>query len=72
MSITTKIGLRKKIKGDNMKKWQIVAYPECDEGNLSKKGAVVDARDSEEALYKGFRMFPEYHEVSVFEIKEGK
>ena len=53
-----------------MKKWQIVAYAEHDEGYLPRKEAVVYARDSEEALYKGFRMFPEYHEVGAFEIKE--
>ena len=55
-----------------MKKWQIVAYAEHDEGYLSRKEAIVYARDSEEALYKGFRMFPEYHEVGAFEIEEGK
>lgn len=54
-----------------MKKWQIVVYVESDEG-WSRKEAVVYARDSEEALYKGFRMFPEYHEVGAFEIEEDK
>jgi len=51
-----------------MKKWQIVAYAESDEG-YSRKEVTVYARDHEEALYKGFRMFPEYHEVGAFEIE---
>ena len=54
-----------------MKKWQVVAYVKCDEGHyLPRKEAIVYARDSEEALYKGWRMFPEYHEVGAFELEE--
>lgn len=55
-----------------MKKWQIVAYPECDEGNLPRKEAVVYAETHKKAVAKGFKMFPEYHEISVLEIKEDK
>ena len=54
-----------------MKKWQIVAYAECDEGYLPRKEAVVYAETHREAETKGFRMFPEYHEVGAFEIEGG-
>ena len=53
-----------------MKKWKIVAYPECDEGYLPKKKAFVYAKDWDEAMDKGWRMFPEYHEVGAFEVNE--
>ena len=55
-----------------MKKWQIVAYAEHDEGYLPRKEAVVYAETHREAETKGFRMFPEYHEVGVFEIEDSK
>ena len=53
-----------------MKKWKIVAYPECDEGYLPRKEAFVFAETHAEAEDKGWRMFPEYHEVGAFEVKE--
>lgn len=56
----------------NMKKWQIVAYAEHDEGYLPRKEAIVYADTHAEAERKGWRMFPEYHELGAFEVEEGK
>ena len=53
-----------------MKKWQIVAYAECDEGHLPRKEAVIYADTHAEAEHKGWHMFPEYHEVGVYEMEE--
>lgn len=53
-----------------MKKYVIVAYPECDEGCLPRQEKIIYARDSEEALYKGWREFPEYHQVGAFEVED--
>lgn len=55
-----------------MKKYVIVAYPECDEDHLPRQEKIVEARDSEEALYKGWRLFPEYHQVGAFEVEDNK
>lgn len=53
-----------------MKKWQIVAYPECDEGCLPRKEAVVEASTHELAIWQGYNIFPEYHEIGAYEIEE--
>jgi hypothetical protein len=53
-----------------MKKWLIVAYPECDEGYLPRQEKEVYAETHAEAERKGFRLFPEYHEVGAYEIEE--
>lgn len=53
-----------------MKKWTIVAYPECDEGYLPRKEKVIYARDHAEAERIAFREFPEYHEVGAYEMEE--
>ena len=55
-----------------MRKWQIVAYPECGEGDLPRKETIIYAETHKKAVGKGFKMFPEYHEVGAFEIEEGK
>ena len=55
-----------------MKKWQIVAYAECDEGYLPRKEAIVYADTHAEAERKGWRMFPEYHELGAFEMEDNK
>lgn len=55
-----------------MKKWIIVAYPEHDKGYLLRKEAVVYAETHREAESKGFRLFPEYHEVGAYEVEEEK
>ena len=51
-----------------MKMYEIVAYAE--EG-LPRQEIVVLARSTEDAYTKGWKFFPEYHEIGVFE-KEGK
>ena len=53
-----------------MKKWTIVAYPEFDEGNLPRKEAIVYAETHGAAIRKGFRLFPEYHEIGAYEIEK--
>ena len=53
-----------------MKKWQIVAYAEHDEGSLPRKEAVIYAETHKKAVAKGFKMFPEYHEIGVYEMEE--
>jgi hypothetical protein len=53
-----------------MKKWCIVAYPECDEGYLPRQEKEVYAETHAEAERKGFRLFPEYHEIGAYEIEE--
>jgi hypothetical protein len=53
-----------------MKKWTIVAYPECDEGYLPRKEAVVYAQTHGAAIRQGIRLFPEYHEVGAYEMEE--
>ena len=54
-----------------MKKFEIVAYPEC-EGNyyLPRKEKTITARDREAAIDRAWREFPEYHEVNAFEVNE--
>ena len=53
-----------------MKKWLIVAYPEHDEGCLPRQEKEVYAETHTEAERKGFRLFPEYHEIGAYEIEE--
>lgn len=53
-----------------MKKWTIVAYPECDEGYLPRKEKVIYARDHTEAERIAWREFPEYHEIGAYEVEE--
>ena len=53
-----------------MKKYTIVAYPECDEGYLPRKEKTIYAKDRNDALNKAWREFPEYHEVNAFEVEE--
>lgn len=50
-----------------MPKFVIVAYPECDEGYLPRKETTIEARDKTEAWYKASRLFPEYHEIGIYE-----
>ena len=45
-------------------KYTIVAYAE---ERLPRKEATITARNKDEAWAKAWRMFPEYHEVGVFE-----
>ena len=52
-----------------IKSWRIVAFPDPEEG-LQKKEIIVQAFGRYEAMDKGWRTFPEYHEIGVYEIKE--
>ena len=52
-----------------MKKWCIVAYPE--EG-LPRREATVVASTHELAIWQGFNIFPEYHEIGAYEMEEEK
>ena len=49
------------------KKWTIVAYPE--EG-LPRREATVVAETHELAIWQGFNIFPEYHEIGAYEKDE--
>ena len=53
-----------------MRKWTIVAYPGDD--GLPRREATVEANSHTEAIDKGFRMFPEYHEIGAFAAYDGK
>lgn len=50
-----------------MKKYNVVAYP--DEDGYPRKEAVIEAADYTQAQIKAWRMFPEYHEVGVYEVE---
>ena len=52
-----------------IKSWRIVAFPDPEEG-LQKKEIIIQAFGRYEAMDKGWRTFPEYHEIGVYEIKE--
>ena len=45
-------------------KYTVIAYAE---GGLPRKEATITAHNKDEAWDKAWRMFPEYHEVGVFE-----
>lgn len=45
-------------------KFTIIAYAES---GLPRKEVTITARNKDEAWNKAWRMFPEYHEVGVFE-----
>lgn len=48
-----------------MAKYTVIAYP--DEDGYPRKTAVIEAANKEEAWAKAFKLFPEYHEVGVWE-----
>ena len=50
-----------------MKKYTIVAYADPEYG-LKKQETVVMVENHDAAMNKAWRMFPEYHEVGVYEI----
>lgn len=45
-------------------KFTVIAYAE---GGLPRKETTIIARNRDDAWLKAWRMFPEYHEVGVFE-----
>jgi hypothetical protein len=49
---------------DKHMNYTVIAYAES---GLPRKEATIIARDKDEAWSKAWRMFPEYHEVGVFE-----
>jgi hypothetical protein len=51
-------------------KFTVIAYAECDEGYLPRREVTITARNRDEAWSKAWRMFPEYHEVGVFEEED--
>lgn len=53
-----------------MKRWTIVAYPECDEGYLPRQEREVYAKDWDEAISKAWDLWPEYHQVGAYEVEE--
>ena len=49
-----------------MKKYNVVAYSE--EG-YKRQEAVIEAENHTQAQIKAWKMFPEYHEIGVFEVE---
>lgn len=50
-----------------MKKYNIVAY--ADEDGNKRQEAFIEAEDYTQAQEKAWRLYPEYHEVGVFEME---
>ena len=50
-----------------MKKYSVVAHP--DEDGYPRKEAVIEAENHTQAQAKAWRLFPEYHEVGVYELE---
>ena len=53
-----------------MKKYSVTAY--ADEDGNKRQSAVIEAEDDAQAKIKAWRMFPEHHEVGVWEMKGGE
>ena len=51
-----------------MKKYTVIAYP--DEDGYPRRCATIEAENHEQAKIKAWRMFPEYHQVGVFEQED--
>lgn len=50
-----------------MKKYNVVAYP--DEDGNKRQEAVIEAVDYRQAQIKAWKMFPEHHEIGVYEVE---
>lgn len=50
-----------------MKKYSVTAYP--DEDGNKRQDAIIEANNQDEAYRKAWRMFPEHHEVGVWEVE---
>lgn len=50
-----------------MKKYNIVAY--ADEDGNKRKEAIIEAENHTQAQAKAWRLFPEHHEIGVFEME---
>lgn len=53
-----------------MTKWKIVAYPDEENYSMGKKEKIIEANSRDEAERIAAHEFPEYHEISVYEVKE--
>lgn len=53
-----------------MAKWKIVAYPDEENRSVGKKEIVIEANGRYEAMDIGYKLFPEYHELGAYEVKE--
>lgn len=51
-----------------MKKYTVIAYP--DEDGYPRRSGTIEAENHEQAQSIARRLFPEYHEVGVFEREE--
>lgn len=51
-----------------MKKYIVVAY-EDEENKLPKQSKTIEAESELRARIVGWKMFPEYHEIGVFEVE---
>jgi hypothetical protein len=52
---------------NELKVFTVVAYAECDEGYLPRQETTIMAIDHSDAQRQAWRLFPEHHEVGVFE-----
>lgn len=52
-----------------MKKYEVIAYP--DEDGYPRQSTIIYAKNHDQAQDMAWRLFPEYHEVGVFEMKGG-
>ena len=50
-----------------MMRYHVVAYPD-EEGN-KRQEAIIEANNQDDAYRKAWRLFPEHHEIGVFEMK---
>lgn len=53
-----------------MSKWRVVAFPDEEDYSMGKKEKIVEASGRYEAIDIANRLFPEYHEIAAYEIKE--
>ena len=52
----------------DMARYDVIAYPD-EEGN-KRQSTIIKAENYENALKMAWRMFPEHHEIGVYEIDE--
>lgn len=50
-----------------MARYTVIAY--ADEDGYPRKETIITAKDETQAWDKAWQMFPEYHEIGVFEMK---
>ncbi len=55
-----------------MAKWKIVAYPDEENPTMGKQEKIIEAIGRYEAMNIAYKLFPEYHELGAYEIKEEK